>query len=158
MLVNVGGVEALSTVDYPEHACMTIFLRGCERRCSFCHNKHLQCGETYVDIDLVFHAIDEATPFISAVICSGGEPLLQIEAVKEIATYAHNRGLKFGVHTASEDKLPEVKGYIDYAYISNPNVHPNKPGSHHAIWYDHGGREYIKDTIKPPEKIGKFAE
>lgn len=142
MLVNFGGCESLSLVDYPEHPCITFFLRGCGRRCSWCHNKELQCGETYVSTDVLYELMSEATDFIEALVLSGGEPLDQMEACKEIAFDARSLGLLVGVHTASPEKLPELKGLIHYAWVSDPNKHPSQPGSHRAIFYDHGGGKY----------------
>lgn len=139
MQVNFGGVESLSTVDYPEHPCMTIFLRGCGLRCPWCHNKELQCGETFVDTEVIYSLMCEAMDFIEAVVFSGGEPLDQIEAVREMAFDAHTLGLLVGIHTAQPDKLKELPELVDYAWIADPHIHPAQPGSHRAIWYDHGG-------------------
>ena len=90
-------------------------------------------------MDVILDLLDEASGFVSAVVLSGGEPLLQIEAVAEIAQYAKTLGLKVGVHTAHPEKLVELKGLVDYAWVSDPNIHPAQPGSHRAVWYDHGG-------------------
>ena len=139
MQFNFGGVESLSTVDYPGHAAITIFFRGCEKRCRWCHNKELLNGDTPVDINVILDMLDDASGFVSAVVLSGGEPLLQIEAVIEIATYAHSLGLLVGVHTACPDDLQKVKHVLDYALVSDSTIHPGRPGSHRAIWYDHGG-------------------
>lgn len=142
MQFNFAGVESLSTVDYPEHAAITIFFRGCGKRCKWCHNKEYLNGDTPVDIDVVLDLLDEASGFVSAVVLSGGEPLLQIEAVLEIAGYAQSIGLKVGIHTALPEELEKVKHKIDYAWVSDSNIHPKQPGSHRAIWYDHGGAKY----------------
>ena len=117
MLVNLGGIVNLSLVDYPGHSCISIFLRGCDRRCDWCHNKTYQTGTTYVDINIIFQAIEEASVFCSACILSGGEPLLQVEAVKAIAAYAHSLGMLVGVHTSRPELLDSVQP-IDYAWIS----------------------------------------
>ena len=90
-------------------------------------------------MDVILDLLDEASGFVTAVVLTGGEPLLQIEAVTEIASYAHAIGLKVGIHTAHPEKLGEIKGLVDYAWVSDPNIHPAQPGSHRAIWYDHGG-------------------
>ena len=141
MQFNFGGVESLSTVDYPGHAAITIFFRGCDRRCKWCHNKELLNGDTPIDIDVILDLLDEASGFVSAVVLSGGEPLLQIEAVNEIATYAQSIGLKVGIHTAHPELLSQVV-VKDYAWVSDPHIHPSHSGSHRAIWYDHGGETY----------------
>lgn len=139
MQFNFGGVESLSTVDYPGHAAITIFFRGCGRRCHWCHNKELLNGDTPIDVAVILDMLDEASGFVSAVVLSGGEPLDQIEAAQEIAAYARSIGLKVGVHTASPEKLPQMQPMVDYAWVSDPHIHPSQPGSHRAIWYDHGG-------------------
>jgi organic radical activating enzyme len=160
MQINLGAVQSLSMVDYPGEPCITIFLRGCNRRCSWCHNNGLQDGDTPVDINIVFDLLDEASGYISAVAVSGGEPLTEknIEATQAIAAYAHSIGMKVGIHTSYRDRIPLV-GPIDYAYVSNPDMHPKHVEAHRAIWYDHGGQEYTtKDKIVPIEKIGKFAD
>jgi pyruvate formate lyase activating enzyme len=108
-------------------------------RCPWCHNKELQCGETYVRTDFIYDLMAEASEFVDAVVFSGGEPLDQIEAVFEMAFDAHTLGLLVGIHTAKPEKLPLLQGVIDYAWVSDPHIHPSQPGSHHAIWYDHGG-------------------
>jgi pyruvate-formate lyase-activating enzyme len=159
MQVNLGGIESFSTVDYPGHAALVVFLRGCDRRCSWCHNKGLQYGDTPVDIDIIFDLIDEASGFISAVVVSGGEPLIQdnIEATAGIVAYAKSLGLKAGVHTSYRERLKLI-GPIDYALVSNPDMHPKHVEAHRAIWYDHGGAEYTTEKLLVREKIGKFAE
>lgn len=117
MLVNLGGIVNLSMVDYPGHSCISIFLRGCDKRCPWCHNKSYQTGTTYVDINIIFQAIKEASMFCSACIISGGEPLLQVEVVKAIAAFAHSLGMLVGVHTSLPGSLDSVQP-IDYAWIS----------------------------------------
>jgi len=137
--VNLGGIVSLSMVDYPEHAAITIFFRGCSRRCKWCQNKEYLNGDTPVTIDSILNLIDDASGFVDALVLSGGEPLEQIEAALEIASYARALGLKVGVHTSRKDILDEYKGAFDYAWVSDPHIHPAQPGSHTAIWYDHGG-------------------
>ena len=125
MEVNFGGFESLSTVDYPGRASIVIFLRGCARRCSWCHNKHLQDGETFVPIESVYEFIRVASPYVGAVVLSGGEPLEQLEACKHISDYARELGLWVGLHTARKDLLtPEILHYFDMVLIGDPNRDP----------------------------------
>ena len=39
--MKIGGLQKLSMVDYPGKMCATVFLRGCNLRCPFCHNASL---------------------------------------------------------------------------------------------------------------------
>ena len=125
MEINFGGYIALSTVDYPGRACITIFLRGCTKRCPWCQNKHLQDGETFVEVDEIFSIIRSASPYVGAVVLSGGEPLEQIEACKALSDYARELGLWVGVHTSRRDLLtPDILHYFDMVLMSDPNRDP----------------------------------
>lgn len=115
--LNLAGIVPLSLVDYPGRPCISIFLRGCNKRCPWCHNKSYQTGSTYVDINDVFKAIKEASTYCSACIISGGEPLLQSEAVIAIAAFAHSQGMVVGVHTSCPELIDTVRP-IDYFLIS----------------------------------------
>lgn len=130
MKLNYGGCIGMSTVDYPGHAAVVVFFRGCDKRCSFCQNKHLQTGSTPVDIEEVKQMLTEAAPFVSAAVFSGGEPLLQPAAVIILSHYAHKLGLKVGLHTSLPDELEKIKHLIDYALISDSNRHPTEADSH----------------------------
>jgi pyruvate formate lyase activating enzyme len=125
MEVNFGGYESLSTVDYPGRSCITIFLRGCSRRCTWCHNKHLQDGTTLVPVELIYDFIRAASPYVGAIVLSGGEPLEQPEACKAISDFARELGLWVGIHTARRDLLtPEMLYYFDMVLIGDPNRDP----------------------------------
>ena len=39
--IIVGGVTALTTIDYPGELAAVIFCQGCPWRCGYCHNPHL---------------------------------------------------------------------------------------------------------------------
>jgi pyruvate formate lyase activating enzyme len=105
MLINFGGSVAISTVDYPGKSAIVLFLRGCPLRCPYCHNHKLWSGNNYVEIDHVKNLIRESMPFISAVVISGGEPLMQ-ERIFEIASFAKSEGLSVGIETSGY--YPEV--------------------------------------------------
>ena len=125
MEVNYGGCVEFSTVDYPGRASITLFLRGCQRRCPWCHNKHLQEGETYVPIEYIYRLLENARQFCSAVVISGGEPLDQIDACKAISAYAKNLGMWVGVHTSRRDRAVEFNCWFDMVLISDPERDPS---------------------------------
>ncbi|MDL2261794.1 anaerobic ribonucleoside-triphosphate reductase activating protein [Methanimicrococcus sp. OttesenSCG-928-J09] len=99
MNANVGGVVPLSTVDWHGKSAAVIFLNGCPFRCGYCHNYDLLTKSNPTDLELVKKRIMESKPFISAVVFLGGEPLMQGEAVTEIAAFAKENGLMIGIHT-----------------------------------------------------------
>lgn len=99
MDLNFGGFVPLSTVDWPGRAVCTVFFRGCSARCWYCHNQHLQRGETRATAGHILALIDEAHLLISGVVFSGGECTEQIAALRHLARQVKYRGLAVGIHT-----------------------------------------------------------
>jgi len=104
--VNLGGIVPLSTVDWTGVAATVVFLRGCPLKCPHCQNWHLRSGESFEDLAVVEEKIRSASPFVSAVVLSGGEPLAQPRAAQNIARLAKELGLKVGIETCGF--YPEV--------------------------------------------------
>ncbi|WP_292380676.1 anaerobic ribonucleoside-triphosphate reductase activating protein [Methanosarcina sp. UBA289] len=98
MKVNYAGTVSLSTVDWRGKAVITIFFRGCPLRCPYCQNHPYIQGFNSVELEFVEEQIKESRPFVSAVVFSGGEPLMQ-EAIIPLAEFAREIGLAIGVHT-----------------------------------------------------------
>lgn len=98
MKVNYAGTIPISTVDWTGKAVVTIFFRGCPLRCPYCQNHPYLEGPGLVELDFVKEKIKTSKPFVSAVVFSGGEPLMQ-EAVIPLAEFAKNLGLAVGIHT-----------------------------------------------------------
>lgn len=98
MKVNYGGTVPISTVDWTGKAAVTIFLRGCPLRCPYCHNHPYLDEPNPVDLDFVKKEIEKSRPFVSAVVFSGGEPLMQA-AIIPLAEFAKEKGFFVGIHT-----------------------------------------------------------
>lgn len=134
MKVNLGGFVPLSTVDFPGRASCVVFFRGCSIRCGYCHNKHLWEGETYVDVGQIKEMIRSSELCISGVAFSGGEPLEQLEPLKELISYCRSRGLKVCLHTSG--KYP-VNVDVDCILLgNNPNPGGVQPAK--VIFVEHG--------------------
>lgn len=95
--INLAGIIPISTVDWPGKSCITIFLRGCNFRCIYCHNVDYLDGYTPINIEEIQRKIDESRPFISAVVFSGGDPLIQY--IQPLIIYSKQQGLSVGIHT-----------------------------------------------------------
>lgn len=121
MKVNLGGIVPLSTLDWTGIAAAVIFMRGCPLRCPYCHNRHLQSGESFEDLSSIKKEIDEAAPFITAIVLSGGEPLVQLKASRQIAQFAKEIGLKVGLETCGyfPDRLADLlaEGLVDKVFL-----------------------------------------
>jgi len=98
MKVNYAGTVPLSTLDWTGKAAVTIFFRGCPLRCPYCQNYPYLGGTGLVELEFVEEQIKSSKPFVSAVVFSGGEPLMQ-EAVIPLAEFSKKLGLLVGIHT-----------------------------------------------------------
>jgi len=120
MRINLGGIVHLSTIDWIGEAATVVFLRGCPLRCPHCQNRSLQAGLSFADLCLsegVLKVRNEKPMTrqatlgsfsyrrrgregqISAIVLSGGEPLMQPAAVRALAMLVKREGLLVGLET-----------------------------------------------------------
>lgn len=121
MRINYGGTVPISTVDWHGRVSITIFLRGCPLRCPYCQNYEFFSETNMVDVSQVEAEIKKSKPFVSSIVISGGEPLMQMGAIEHLATFAKKNGLLVGVHTNGfyPDRVAELidKGLVDKFFI-----------------------------------------
>ena len=98
MKVNYADTVSLSTLDWRGKAAITIFFRGCPLRCPYCQNHPYLEEPDLVELDFVKERIKKSRNFVSAVVFSGGEPLMQA-AILPLAEFAKELGLLVGIHT-----------------------------------------------------------
>jgi len=119
--VNLGGIVPLSTVDMPGIASTVIFFRGCPLRCPHCQNKELQTGTHYEDLSILKAKVKAGLPFISGMVFSGGEPLMQPEPLIHMAHLAKELELAVGVETCGyyPDHLAQLieEGVLDRVFL-----------------------------------------
>lgn len=157
MKVNYAGTVPLSTLDWGGKAAVTLFFRGCPLRCLYCQN-HLYIEELEnVELDLVKEQIRSSSPFVSSVVFSGGEPLMQ-KAVLPLAEYAKALKLLVGVHT--NGCYPEIanelikRKLVDKFFI-DIKAPPNDPELYGKV-AGCGENETVKKT--PQEIIATLKE
>jgi anaerobic ribonucleoside-triphosphate reductase activating protein len=99
LVINVAGFVEDSIVDGPGLRAV-VFTQGCDKRCPECHNpdaQPLEGGSPYSP-DELYEKIS-ANPLCSGVTFSGGEPLLQAEALLPLARRVKDAGLSLAVYT-----------------------------------------------------------
>ena len=72
------GMEKFSMVDYDGYIACTVFTKGCNFLCPFCHNSTLVTGEAAeIPEEEVFDYLTKRKGLVDAVCITGGEPTLQ---------------------------------------------------------------------------------
>ena len=109
----VGGT-LISSVEFHGNMSLVIFMSQCPLACRYCHNVELLEDTTEKSFEEVKADIDHAADFIDAVVLSGGEPLMQLDALIEILTYVKSINLKTkldtsGIYPEKIEKLLELE-------------------------------------------------
>jgi len=151
MKVNYADTVPLSTLDWRGKAAVTIFFRGCPLRCPYCQNHPYLKEPDLVELDFVKEQMKNSRPFVSAVVFSGGEPLMQ-KAVVPLAEFAKGLGLLVGIHTNGcypEMAAELVKRKLVDKFFIDIKAPPDNPELYGKIagW---GKYEAVKKT---PEEI-----
>ena len=116
----IGGT-VISSVEFHGNMSLVIFMSGCPLACRYCHNVELLEDDTEWSLDQVKSEIDSSADFLDAVVVSGGEPLVQTEAIIEIFKHVREIGLKTkldtsGIYPDKIQKLLDLK-LIDYVSL-----------------------------------------
>jgi pyruvate formate lyase activating enzyme len=92
----------------------------CPLACRYCHNVELLEDNTEKSFEEVKHEIDSSADFLDAIVISGGEPLVQPDAVIEILTYVRQIGLKTKLDTSGiyPDHLKKILDFDLLDYVS----------------------------------------
>lgn len=78
-MVQIGGLQKVSMIDYPGKLSAVIFLSGCNFHCPYCHNPGLALGrgDARIAEGDVLAYLDARRDLLEGVVVSGGEPTLQ---------------------------------------------------------------------------------
>ncbi|RXA21185.1 anaerobic ribonucleoside-triphosphate reductase activating protein [Methanosarcina sp. MSH10X1] len=151
MKVNYAGTVPLSTLDWRGKAAVTIFFRGCSLRCPYCQNHPYLEGANPVELDFVKEQIKKSKPFVSAVVFSGGEPLMQ-NAIIPLAEFARENGLAIGIHTngCHPERAGElVKRKLVDRFFVDIKASPDNPELYGKV----AGCGLYKAVKKTPEQV-----
>jgi len=97
--VNFGGVVSISTLDWRGKSSSVVFFSGCNFRCPYCQNHKIVDKVDWKDIDIIKKGIYQSIDFISAVVFSGGEPTIQVDALLDLAKFSKDQDLLVGIET-----------------------------------------------------------
>ena len=116
----VGG-SVISSVEFHGNMSLVLFMSKCPLACRYCHNAELLEDNTEKSFEQIKEEIDSSADFLDAIVISGGEPLVQTDAVIEILTYVREIGLKTKLDTSGiyPDHLKRILdlGLLDYVSL-----------------------------------------
>ena len=115
----IGGT-VISSVEFHGNMSLVIFMSKCPLACRYCHNVELLEDNTEWSLEKVISEIDSSADFLDAVVISGGEPLVQTDAVIEILKHVRRIGLKTKLDTSGiyPDKIRELLDLKLLDYVS----------------------------------------
>jgi pyruvate formate lyase activating enzyme len=115
----VGG-SVISSVEFHGNMSLVLFMSKCPLACRYCHNVELLEDNTEKSFEEITQEIDSSADFLDAIVISGGEPLVQTDAVIEILKYVRQIGLKTKLDTSGiyPDKLKEILDLDLLDYVS----------------------------------------
>jgi len=112
--VRLGGITDISTVDWYGNVSSVVFFAGCNFRCPYCQNSSLIPVDSGLEVapDILRQRIETNLGLLDSVVFTGGEPLLQKDALMEAARVVKNYHLKLMLDT--NGSLPDtVNGLLD---------------------------------------------
>ena len=117
--LRVGGITDMSTVDWYGNVSLIVFCAGCNYRCPYCQNSALISLDSgrEIDLELLKERLEANKVINDAVVFTGGEPVLQPDAIIEAAKLVKSRGLKVMLDTngSVKENLDRIlrSSYID---------------------------------------------
>lgn len=126
--LKIGGLMRMSLLDYPGEVACTVFMSGCNLKCSFCHNRDLVfIPENYefIEPEAILSFLEKRKSLLDAVCISGGEALLQknlISLVRRIRELGYL--IKLDTNGCYPERLQEIveSGLIDYVAMDVKNT------------------------------------
>lgn len=115
--LRVGGLTALTSIDFPGRLAAVVFLQGCPWRCGYCHNPALIPADAPVTLawDSVLAFLKGRRGLLDGVVFSGGEPTLQ-PGLEEAVAQVRELGFEVGLHTAGmyPERLASLLPSLDW--------------------------------------------
>jgi pyruvate formate lyase activating enzyme len=135
--MRIAGWHGTTLVDFPSRVASILFFAGYNLRCPFCHNPGLVLPDRFdpaasVDLDDILNRLSERRNFISGVVLTGGEPLMQAELPEVIAAIRElGLAVKLDTNGTWPSRLGEVLGQVQYVAMdlkSSPARYPEATG------------------------------
>ena len=151
MVIN--GFDKVTLLNYPGKVACTIFTKGCNFKCEFCHNSGLIDNSNIGIINEIeiFKYLEKRKNILDGVCISGGEPLIQKDIkifIKRIKDMGYK--VKLDTNGSNPKLLSELinDNLIDYVAMDIKNVFDK----YKTIAGDNVNIDNIKESIKVIEE------
>lgn len=131
MMLRLNNIIKYTVVD-GHGVRLSIYTQGCPHNCPGCHNPQTHDAESGQLVDLKgIMTVIENTPYISGVTVTGGEPLMQYEAVTELCRLVKERtDLNITIYTGYQyeevaEKFPLILEHADFV-VDGPYLREQK--------------------------------
>ncbi len=120
--MELGGLQKMTTVDYPGKIAATVFSIGCNFRCPYCHNPELVLPEKIkkhpkIKESEFFKFLDKRVDLLEGVCITGGEPTINSD-LPEFISNIKKKGflVKLDTNGTNHKMVKELidKDLIDY--------------------------------------------
>ena len=147
---KINSFQSLGTVDGPGVRCV-VFMQGCPLRCGCCHNPDtwdINGGDTFTTKQILDKVLRFKEYFGAdgGITVSGGEPLLQIDFVKELFSLCKKENINTCLDTSGSilnDKVKQLLSFTDRVLLD--------------IKYTNN-EDYVKFVGCTLEKVKEFLE
>lgn len=121
-MIQIGGLQKLTLIDYPGRIAATIFLCGCNFRCPFCYSSEIVLPEKIkkqpkISERELFSFLKERKGLLEGVVICGGEPTLNKE-LPDLAGKIKKAGflVKLDTNGSNPEMLKDliIKNLVDY--------------------------------------------
>jgi len=121
-MMNIGGLQKVSFVDYPGHICATLFLQGCNFRCPYCHNPELVNPELFqrpIPEEDLWAFLRNRVGKLDGVTITGGEPTVHKD-LPDVMRRIQSMGLlvKLDTNGSHPEMLEQIIGLRCVDYIA----------------------------------------
>lgn len=128
-----GGMQKLTLLDYPGKVACTLFTKGCNFYCPFCHNAFLVNAdgrEESITAEQVTDYLKKRKNILDGVCVTGGEPLLHdelLDFLKEVKSLGYS--IKLDTNGSFPEKLKAFceAGVVDYVAMDVKNTFSKYP-------------------------------
>lgn len=157
MALRVHSYESFGAVDGPGIR-LVVFLQGCPLRCLFCHNPDTWAptGGQMVEVAEIVHKAKRMRPYLGedgGVTFSGGEPLLQAEALLPAIQALHDEGFHVAIDTSGAIDTPAARAVLDAADLILLDVKSPDPSRFREVTgLDQASTRRIFDHLRATQK------